>query len=88
MYEQAFDQIDKLLRTTNTCQTELDYIEQSSWLLFLKYLDGQEKEAEMTAKLAGKTYKYILEPDYRWSKWAMPKDKDGNLLHDRAMTVG
>lgn len=85
MYEQAFDQIDDLLRTT-TCQTELDYIEQSSWLLFLKYLDGQEKEAEMTAKLAGKTYKHILEPDYRWSKWAMPKDKDGNLLHDRAMT--
>ena len=40
----------------------------------------------MTAKLAGKTYKHILEPDYRWSKWAMPKDKDGNLLHDRAMT--
>jgi len=45
MYEQAFDRIDDLLRTT-TCQTELDYIEQTSWLLFLKYLDGQEKEAE------------------------------------------
>jgi type I restriction enzyme M protein len=60
MYEQAFDQIDDLLRTT-TCQTELDYIEQTSWLLFLKYLDGQEKELETTAKLAGKTYKHILE---------------------------
>jgi len=34
MYEQAFDRIDDLLRTT-TCQTELDYIEQTSWLLFL-----------------------------------------------------
>jgi type I restriction enzyme M protein len=84
MYEQAFDRIDDLLRTT-TCQTELDYIEQTSWLLFLKYLDGQEKEAETTAKLAGKTYKHILDPQYRWGAWAMPKDKAGNLLHDKAM---
>jgi type I restriction enzyme M protein len=49
MYEQAFDQIDDLLRTT-MCQTELNYIKQSFWLLFLKYLDGQEKKAEMTAE--------------------------------------
>jgi len=84
MYEQAFDRIDDLLRTT-TCQTELDYIEQTSWLLFLKYLDGQEKEAETTAKLSGKTYKHILDPQYRWGAWAMPKDKAGNLLHDKAM---
>ena len=84
MYEQAFDRIDDLLRTT-TCQTELDYIEQTSWLLFLKYLDGQEKEAETTAKLSSKTYKHILDPQYRWGSWAMPKDKAGNLLHDKAM---
>jgi type I restriction enzyme M protein len=84
MYEQAFDRIDDLLRTT-TCQTELDYIEQTSWLLFLKYLDGQEKEAEKEAKLSGKIYKHILDPQYRWGSWAMPKDKAGNLLHDKAM---
>ena len=84
MYEQAFDRIDDLLRTT-TCQTELDYIEQTSWLLFLKYLDGQEKEAEKEAKLSSKTYKHILDPQYRWGSWAMPKDKAGNLLHDKAM---
>jgi type I restriction enzyme M protein len=85
MYEQAFDRIDDLLRST-TCQTELDYIEQTSWLLFLKYLDGQEKDAETAAKLSGKTYKHILEPKYRWSSWAMPKDKNGNLDHNKAMT--
>lgn len=84
MYEQAFDRIDDLLRTT-TCQTELDYIEQTSWLLFLKYLDGQEREAETAAKLTGKAYKHILDPQYRWGSWAMPKDKAGNLLHDKAM---
>ena len=84
MYEQAFDRIDDLLRTT-TCQTELDYIEQTSWLLFLKYLDGQEKETEAEAKLSGKPHKHILDPQYRWGAWAMPKDKAGNLLHDKAM---
>ena len=59
MYEKAFDKIDTLLRST-TCQTELDYIEQTSWLLFLKYLDGVEQEEELAAKLAKKPYKNIL----------------------------
>lgn len=85
MYEQAFDQIDNLLRTT-TCQTELDYIEQTSWLLFLKYLDTYEQERATEAKLAKKTHKPILAPEYRWGVWAMPKDKDGNLGHQKAMT--
>jgi type I restriction enzyme M protein len=85
MYEKAFDKIDTLLRST-TCQTELDYIEQTSWLLFLKYLDGVEQEEELAAKLAKKPYKHILEPKYRWGSWAMPKDKGGNYLHDTAMT--
>jgi type I restriction enzyme M protein len=85
MYEQAFDRIDNLLRTT-TCQTELDYIEQTSWLLFLKYLDGYEAERAMEAKLSKKPHKFILAPDYRWSTWAMPKDKDGNLDHHKALT--
>ena len=53
MYEQAFDRIDDLLRTT-TCQTELDYIEQTSWLLFLKYLDGLEQDRADEAALEGK----------------------------------
>ncbi len=85
MYEKAFDKIDTLLRST-TCQTELDYIEQTSWLLFLKYLDGVEQEGELAAKLAKKPYKHILEPKYRWGSWAMPKDKAGVYLHDTAMT--
>lgn len=85
MYEQAFDKIDTLLRTT-TCQTELDYIEQTSWLLFLKYLDGIEQEEELAAKLSKRTYKPILSAKYRWGAWAMPKDKSGNFAHDTAMT--
>lgn len=40
MFEQAFKNIDDALRKQAGCGTELDYAEQTSWLLFLKYLDG------------------------------------------------
>lgn len=48
MFEQAFKNIDDVLRKEAGCTTELDYTEQTSWLLFLKYLDGldQDKAAE------------------------------------------
>jgi len=35
MYEAAFNNIDKTLRQDAGCGTELDYIEQTSWVLFL-----------------------------------------------------
>jgi hypothetical protein len=38
MFEQAFKNIDDVLWKEAGCSTELDYIEQTSWLLFLKYL--------------------------------------------------
>ena len=40
MFEQAFRNIDDILHTDAGCISEPDYIEQSPWLLFLKYLDG------------------------------------------------
>ncbi|MFZ2654637.1 MAG: hypothetical protein WAX69_06935 [Victivallales bacterium] len=39
MFEQAFRNIDDILRKESGCATELDYTEQTSWLLFMKYLD-------------------------------------------------
>ena len=36
MFEQAFKNIDDVLRKEAGCTTELDYIEQTSWLFFLK----------------------------------------------------
>ena len=38
-FEQVFKNIDNALRTDEGCSSELDYVEQSSWILFLKYLD-------------------------------------------------
>ena len=74
MFEQAFKNIDDVLRKEAGCASELDYVEQTSWLLFLRYLDGLEQdradEAALqtrvgTPALQGK-YNYILDKPYRW----------------------
>ena len=51
MFEQAFKNIDDVLWKEAGCTTELDYTEQSSWLLFLKYLDNLEAEAMSRTQL-------------------------------------
>ncbi|OGA11230.1 MAG: hypothetical protein A2W68_01465 [Betaproteobacteria bacterium RIFCSPLOWO2_02_64_14] len=54
MFEQAFKNIDDVLWKEAGCTTELDYTEQTSWLLFLKYLDGLEEDKATEAALEGK----------------------------------
>jgi hypothetical protein len=58
MFEQAFKNIDDILRKEAGCTTELDYTEQTSWLLFLKYLDGLDQDRADEAALDGKKYTY------------------------------
>ena len=55
------------------CGTELDYIEQTSWVLFLKYLDDFESENETAALLNGESYTRIIDGEFRWNQWAAPK---------------
>ena len=86
MFEQAFRNIDDALRKEAGCATELDYSEQTSWLIFLKYLDGLEQDRAAEAALAGKKYNYLLDKPYRWGTWAAPKGKDGKIDHNAAKT--
>lgn len=86
MFEQAFKNIDDALHKEAGCSSELDYTEQTSWLLFLKYLDELEQDKENEALLEGKTYSPILQPRYRWSRWAAPKGADGKIDHNVAIT--
>jgi type I restriction enzyme M protein len=86
MFEQAFRNIDDVLRKEAGCTTELDYTEPTSWLLFLKYLDALEQDRAMEAALEGKRYAFILDPPYRWESWAAPKGPDGELDYNGAMT--
>ena len=84
--------LNKPLKTLTTfwkeagCATELDYTEQTSWLLFLRYLDALEEDRADEAALEGKRYAFILDKPYRWDNWAAPKGKDGQIDHNKALT--
>jgi len=86
MFEQAFKNIDDVLWKEAGCTTELDYTEQTSWMLFLKYLDDLEQERAMDAELVGKNYEFIIDEAHHWSSWAAPKKDDGSFDHDKALT--
>ena len=83
---QTFKNIDDVLWKDAGCTSELDYTEQSSWLLFLKYLDALEADKATEAALSGKKYAFILDKPYRWESWAAPKGKDGQIDHNTAKT--
>jgi type I restriction enzyme M protein len=89
MFEQAFKNIDDVLWKDAGCTSELDYTEQTSWLLFLKYLDALEHDKATEAALDGKKYTHILDKPYRWETWAAPRlgdGKDGKIDHNTALT--
>ena len=85
-YEQIFKNIDDILWKEAGCSNELDYVEQTSWILFLKYLDDLEDERSDEYELQGKEYKRIIKPEFRWKAWACPKDKNNEIDHKNALT--
>ncbi|MDD4590666.1 MAG: N-6 DNA methylase [Parabacteroides sp.] len=86
MFEQTFKNIDDILRKEAGCASELDYVEQTSWILFLKYLDDLEQVKKDSAELSGKEYSDIISSEYKWESWAVPRDQDGKIDHHRALT--
>ncbi len=85
MFEQTFKNIDDILHKDAGNTSELDYTEQTSWILFLKYLDALEQQKSDIAELEGRSYYYILDEAYRWQKWAAPKTADGKFDHNNAL---
>jgi type I restriction enzyme M protein len=86
MFEQTFKNIDDVLWKGIDRGTELDYTEQSSWMLFLKYLDDMEQDRADKAALKGETYEHIIAAPFRWTTWAAPKKADGTLDDHKART--
>ena len=85
MFENTFKNIDDVLWKEAGCTTELDYTEQTSWMLFLKYLDDLEQERALEAELVGKPYEFLIDQPHRWASWAAPKKPDGSFDHDNAL---
>ena len=87
MDENTFNKIEKDLRAEEGIANELDYVEQTSWVLFLKYLHDLENERADRAELDGVAYSPIIGSGFRWDQWAAPKDADGNF-DDNAARIG
>jgi len=82
MFEQTFKNIDDILHKDAGCGSELDYVEQTSWVLFLKYLDDLEKDKQTAAELSGKSYSKIIDDEFQWNNWAAPKLENGKIDHN------
>jgi type I restriction enzyme M protein len=54
MFEQTFKNIDDILHKDAGFGSELDYVEMTSWGLFLKYLDDLEKDKQAAAERTSK----------------------------------
>ena len=86
MFEQVFKNRDDILYKDPGADSELDYVAQTSWVLFLRYLDEIEKEKADKAIYSGKEYHKLISDKYSWSTWAFPKDDKGELDHHNALT--
>lgn len=86
MFENAFNNMDRVMRNDEGLASELDYAEQTSWLLFLKYLDDMEHTWADEAALERRQYTPLLDEPYRWQTWAAPKNDDGTPDLNAALT--
>lgn len=62
----------KILRQDDNTNSLLDYVEQISWLLFLKCFEELEKKRRDEAEFNGETYRQIIAGKYQWSTWTNP----------------
>lgn len=55
-----------------------NYVEQFSWLLFLKLFEAIEKELKDLTEAKGQEYHFVIDKEHQWSSWAIKdwKDKD------------
>jgi len=86
MFEQTFKNIDDILHKDAGCSNELDYVEQTSWILFLKYLNDLEIERKTKAELTGREYQFIIDKKFSWDVWAAPKNKEGKIDQNKTLT--
>ena len=83
MFEQAFKNIDDFLWKEAGASSDLDHNGQSSWMLFLKYLD--DLEAERANQIQSQSQCYVIEAPRRWSKWAAPERAGCSLDHETSL---
>jgi type I restriction enzyme M protein len=63
-----------IMRKDKGLSGDLDRLPLLTWLMFLKFLDDHEAEAETKAKLSRKPFRPVIDPPYRWRDWALKDD--------------
>ncbi|MBI5048640.1 MAG: SAM-dependent DNA methyltransferase [Deltaproteobacteria bacterium] len=63
-----------IMRKDKGLNGDLDRLPMLTWVMFLKFLDDMEILRAEEIKLAGRRYKPIIEPPYRWRDWAAKED--------------
>lgn len=54
----------------------LEYIEQISWMLFLKLFEQIENKSRLGAKVFGEIYQPVIDEKYHWSSWSKLEAKE------------
>ena len=60
----------------------LQYVPETSWLLFLRILDEKENLEEMEAKMVGASFTPSLACPYRWQDWGSPSGEKRKELQN------
>ncbi|WP_198018150.1 type I restriction-modification system subunit M N-terminal domain-containing protein [Hippea jasoniae] len=63
-----------IMRRDDGTNATVDYMEQLSWLLFLRIFEDVENQQKELAILEGEEYKPIIDKKFRWSNWAKNRD--------------
>ncbi len=79
------NRITDILRRDDGISWAMQYTEQISWILFLRFFDQYEKSQDLEAKLAGTMYRPLLDAEHQRDIRAAPK-KDGKIDPMTAMT--
>ncbi len=84
--QNKINRITDILRRDDGINGAMNYTEQISWVLFLKFLNDYEVNKADESFLEGVDYEYVLRQDLRWDVWACPKNEKGDLDVKRALS--
>ena len=69
-----------IMRKDKGMNGDADRLPMLTWIMFLKFLDDNEKLQKMNALLSNEKYNPIIEKPYRWEDWAMDVNLTGDDL--------
>jgi len=84
--QSKINRITDILRRDDGINGAMNYTEQISWILFLKFFYDFEDNKADEGILEGVDYQYVIEEQFRWNVWACPKDDKGKLDLKTALT--